>query len=66
MSRCHPPIFRQVDLTRALKAARPAGLEVRSITVDKEGRLELMLVTTATDKEAEPAALDKWLAQHAG
>jgi hypothetical protein len=66
MSRPRPAIFRQADLTRALKAAQAAGLEVRSIAVDKDGRLELQLATTTNDKEAEPAALDKWLAEHAG
>jgi hypothetical protein len=59
-----PVHFRQADLARALKAAKAAGLTVRSITVE-DGRLELQLVTTDCDKEAQPAALDKWMAQHA-
>jgi hypothetical protein len=64
MSRNRPAIFRQADLTRALRAAKAAGLEVRSITVDKNGRLELQLVTTTSDKEASAAPLDEWLAVH--
>ena len=59
------PRGRQADLTRALRAAKAAGVEVARITVDKDGRIILELVTAATGKQAAATPLDEWLAVHA-
>jgi hypothetical protein len=34
-----PCIFRQTDLTRALKGTRAAGIEIDHIAIDKNGRI---------------------------
>ena len=64
MSRA-PATFKQRDLTAALKAAKAAGIEVARVTVDKDGRMILELVTTRTG-EATTTPLDEGLAAHAG
>ena len=64
MSRA-PATFKQRDLTAALKAAKAAGIEVARVTVDKDGRMILELVTTRTG-EATTTPLDEWLAAPAG
>jgi hypothetical protein len=35
--------FKETDLTRALRAARKAGLDVERIEVDRDGRIVLVL-----------------------
>jgi hypothetical protein len=57
--------FKQHDLTRVLRAARAAGLEVAGFEIDPiTGK-----ITVTTKSPGEPAAaaneLDKWLALHA-
>jgi hypothetical protein len=34
-----PCIFRQTDLTRALKGALAAGMEIARVEIDKDGRI---------------------------
>lgn len=36
---CRPSIFRQRDVTKAVKAAVAAGISVARVEVDKEGRI---------------------------
>lgn len=55
MSRA-PCAFRQTDVTRALKATVAAGLEVRRVEIDKDGKLVVVVVTT--DHEAGEKALE--------
>ena len=65
MSRGHSP-FRQHDVTRALRAARAAGLEVTGYEIEPEtGKI---IVRIATGKGEQPAdtELDRWLKEHAG
>jgi hypothetical protein len=38
------PSFRQRDLTRAVKAVRNAGVEIKLIEIDKCGRIVVVLV----------------------
>ena len=38
-----PATFKETDLTRALRAARKAGLDVERIEVDRDGRIVLVL-----------------------
>jgi hypothetical protein len=46
--------FRQRDLTRAIKAARLAGLNVERIEVDKDGKI--IVVTGKPETPADVAA----------
>jgi hypothetical protein len=41
-------MFRQTDLTRALRGARAAGVEVAQVEIDKDGRI---IVVAAKPKE---------------
>jgi predicted DNA-binding transcriptional regulator AlpA len=51
------PTFRQVDVTRVLKAARAAGLEVGRVEIDAEGKIVLV----AKSEACEPSSpLEKW------
>jgi hypothetical protein len=37
-----PSIFRQRDLTRAVRAVRAAGVEVARVEIDKEGTIAIV------------------------
>jgi hypothetical protein len=37
-----PCIFKQGDVTRAVKGARAAGVEVQRIEIDKDGRIVIV------------------------
>jgi hypothetical protein len=49
-----PQRFRQGDVAKIIKAAAAAGREVASITVDREGRIQVQLVTC----KAQPGTAD--------
>ena len=55
--------FRQSDLSRALKAALAAGLEIAAVEIDPTGKIVIM--TGATELTAPKNALDKWMTKHA-
>jgi len=62
-----PCIFRQTDLTRALKAARAAGFLSVRVEIDKEGKIAIV-AGEGVDKSDEVASenpLDQWIAKHA-
>jgi hypothetical protein len=62
MSRGSP--FRQVDVTRALRAAKAAGLDVSAVEIDPAtGRIVIRTVHPAGEKICE-TELDKWLEKH--
>jgi hypothetical protein len=48
-----PCTFRQLDVTRALRAAVAAGIEVQRIEIHKDGKI--VLVTSKLSEQAEPA-----------
>jgi hypothetical protein len=45
-----PLIFRQTDVTRAVKAVIAAGLEVARVEVDSEGRIVVIAGKPAPDE----------------
>jgi DNA-binding MarR family transcriptional regulator len=54
MSRA-PSTFRQSDVTRAIKAAVAAGVEIQRVEIDPNGRI---VIITAT--EAERREVNEW------
>jgi hypothetical protein len=58
------PIFRQADVTRALRAARAAGLEVAGYEIDPTTGKITVTTATASERKSE-TDLDEWMARHA-
>jgi len=56
-----PSMFRQRDLTRAIKAVIVAGLHVVGAKVSAQGDIE---VVTGDEKAHDLASLDSWMASH--
>lgn len=55
--------FRQIDVTRALRAARAAGLIVSGYVVEADGKI---VVQTGGGNAPESAGpLDRWMKEHA-
>jgi hypothetical protein len=52
-----PATFKASDLTRALKAARAAGLEVNRVEISKDGRIVLV---QAPDDPIDSAPSNEW------
>ncbi len=53
--------FRQADVTRAVRAAKKAGIEVRAVEIMPDGRISIVAgppVAPADDLDAELAALE--------
>jgi hypothetical protein len=59
-----PAAFRQHDVTRVLRAARSAGLEVSGYEIDPAtGRI--VVNTSASPDQSNPNSdLDRWLVKH--
>jgi len=51
--------FRQRDLTRAIKAAKQAGLSVERIEVDKDGKIVIISAKPETPSEVAAATQDR-------
>ena len=64
MSIRRPPSFRQIDVTRALRAAKAAGLDVTRVEIDpRTGRI---VIGAGTEQNSAPRSeLDEWLTGHA-
>ena len=61
-----PSTFRQRDVTRALRAAKAAGMEVARLKIDKDGQIVLETeVHPVLDRQAESSvgALERWKAE---
>lgn len=55
--------FRQRDLTRALKGAIAAGVQIARVEIDPSGKIVLQL---GGGERVEPSnEFDKWMADHA-
>jgi len=54
--------FRQQDLTRALKGAKAAGVEVGRVEIEPDGKI---VVFTASDAQEASTPLEKWKRDHA-
>ena len=53
--------FRQADVTRAVRAAKKAGIDVRSVEIMPDGRISIVAlhpVAEGDDVDAELAALE--------
>jgi hypothetical protein len=58
-----PPTFRQADVTRAVKGAVAAGLNVVGVKVNPQtGAIELV---TGESTVQDSTPLDEWMAKHA-
>lgn len=55
-----PQTFKQADLTRALKGAKAAGVEVCRVKIGKDGTIEIDVGDTAKQASSEAAAADEW------
>jgi hypothetical protein len=61
--------FRQIDVTRALRAAKAAGVPISRCEIDADGKIvivsEVVHMTTDTVAPAM-SAYDQWKAKHNG
>jgi hypothetical protein len=65
LARC-PAKFRQQDVTRALRAARAAGLQVTGYEIDPvTGKIIVNTSGGGRPLSAPDSPLDRWLASHA-
>ena len=55
--------FRQADLTRAVRGARAAGLEVARIEIDRDGKI---VILTPTARTAPSDPYETWKAGENG
>jgi hypothetical protein len=51
-----PCTFKQQDVTRALRATVAAGIEVRRVEIDKNGKIVLVMVDSTEDQPSEKPA----------
>jgi hypothetical protein len=60
--------FRQVDVTRALRAAKAAGLAISRCEIDAEGKIVLVSDVPHIASTVAPGrlALDRWKAEQNG
>jgi hypothetical protein len=54
-----PCLFRQSDVTRAVRAAQAAGLNVVRVEVDHNGRIAVVAGTGQTDHNAA-STINEW------
>jgi hypothetical protein len=51
-------MFRQTDLTRALKGARAAGIEISRVEIDRDGRI--VVVVAKREKDSGIVEYNEW------
>jgi len=58
-----PSTFRQADVTRALRAAQKAGVEISRVEISRDGKI--VIVTAAHPAvQDDLTPLDTWMASH--
>jgi hypothetical protein len=57
-------LFKQSDVTKAVKGVVAAGVSVRQIEIDQTGKIVIM--TNSGEPLPPSNALDGWMAKHAG
>jgi hypothetical protein len=62
----NPPAFKQIDVARALKAAKAAGFQVRRFEIHTDGKISVAVLADEGEKSPEdtnPSRLfDNWKA----
>ena len=58
MSR-RPATFRQTDVTRAVKGARAAGVEIAQVEIDKDGRI-IVVAAKSTEGSNNGGERNEW------
>jgi hypothetical protein len=58
-----PSLFRQRDISRAIRGATAAGLTVSAVRINPQGAIEVVIGKLEAQ---DPAPLDTWVAKHAG
>jgi hypothetical protein len=53
--------FRERDLTRLVKALAKAGERIARVTLDKDGKLEIIVANRDGITERSESDLDRWL-----
>ena len=65
-----PAKFRQIDVTRALRAAQAAGIKVARTEIDADGKIVIVseVASMATKDTVAPGrvALERWKAERNG
>jgi hypothetical protein len=65
-----PAKFRQIDVTRALRAAKAAGLEISKVEINADGGIVITnlvgYLPTVTEKSVvpNPSPVEKWKAKY--
>jgi hypothetical protein len=54
-----PSTFRQQDVTRAIKAALAAGVNIARIEIDKSGKI-IIITTDAPNAHSERGEINEW------
>jgi hypothetical protein len=62
MGRPKRAVFREIDLCRALRGARKAGMVVGRVEIDTSGKIVMVAGTAVNKPETE---LDRWRAKRA-
>jgi len=58
-----PSIFKQGDVTRAVKGVVAAGVEIARVEIDPTGKIVIQLGNGAAKEQAAPDDLDRELAE---
>ncbi len=61
-----PSTFRQRDVTKAIKAAVAAGVDVARVEIDTTGKIVIVTGKNTGLAENSVSPLDTWMAKHAG
>ena len=59
MSR-RPSTFRKTDLTRALRGARAAGIDIAHFEIDKDGRIIVVAAKTKEESDNVDGDRNEW------